>query len=71
MAKRLTVPATAYLRTSPVLPAGEVYAALSISRGRAWQMRERNDFPRCEGGKIDTAALANWLARFGCRVTWI
>ncbi len=71
MPKPLNLPAVAYLRTSPALTPGEVYRALDISRGRAWQLRERNAFPRTVAGKIDTARLAAWLARRGCRIQWV
>lgn len=72
MPRRLDLPATAYLRAAPSLPVGEVYSALKISRGRAYQLREHNGFPPAPGRMVDTARLAAWLkARGNCRVVWV
>lgn len=68
---KISLPDVAYLRTAPALPSGEVYRALGMSRGRAYQLRTHNGFPLTAGGVIDTACLAAWLAVRGCRTVWI
>lgn len=72
MPRRLDLPSVVYLRTSPALPVSEAYAALSISRGRAYQLRENNGFPAAPGRMVDTRQLACWLAHpaRGCRIEW-
>ncbi|MXO46870.1 hypothetical protein GRI69_01165 [Erythrobacter vulgaris] len=73
MPRRLDLPETVYLRTSPTLPVGEAYAALNITRGRAYQLREHNAFPRAPGRMIDTQKLACWLTHpaRGARIVWV
>ncbi len=71
MPKRLDLPAVVYLRTSPTLHVGEAYSALGITRGRAYQLRQRNGFPSAVRGMIDSTRLAHWLVqRGGCRICW-
>ena len=71
MPKTITLPPTVFLRTSPVLPAGEAHRALECSRQRAHQWRTRHGFPRTVGGMIDTGALAAWLAARNVRIEWV
>ena len=72
MPKRLDLPAIAYLRTRPSLRPGEVYAAVGASRQRVHQWRSRgHGFPATVGGRIDTAALAQWLSERDCRVVFV
>lgn len=71
MPRPITIPARCCLRTAPVLPAGEVYAAVGISRQVAHVWRSRYSFPASEGGMIDTAEVARWLAGRGCQVIWL
>lgn len=72
MMRKLALPDVVYLRTSPTLPVAEAYDALQISRGRAYQLRQHNNFPPAPGRVIDTARLANWLkTRGNCRVVWV
>ena len=69
---RLQLPDIVFLRTAPRLPAGEIYQALGVSRARVWQWRHRgHNFPLTTDGTIDTAAVAKWLRRWGCRVEWL
>lgn len=71
MSRRLDLPPVVYLRTSPTMPVGEAYSALGITRGRAYQLRQRNGFPPAAGGVIDSTRLAQWLMRRGgCRICW-
>lgn len=72
MPRQLNLPSIVYLRTSPTLPVGEVYAALRISRGRAYQLRENNGFPAAPGRMVNTQQLASWLSHpaRGCRIEW-
>lgn len=68
---KISLPDAVYVRTAPALPSGEVYRALGMSRGRAYQLRTHNGFPPTVAGEIDTACLAAWLAVRGCRTVWI
>lgn len=67
------LPAIVYLRTSPTLPVGEVYGALGVTRGHAYQLRQRNGFPASVGGMVQTAQLAAWLTHpaRGVRISWV
>lgn len=71
MPRPITIPARCCLRTAPVLPAGEVYAAVGISRQVAHVWRTRHGWPAGSEGMIDAAEVARWLASRGCRTVWI
>lgn len=69
---RLNLPERVFLRTAERLPPGEVYGAVGVSRGRVFQWRSRgHGFPLTVDGMLDTAAVAGWLARHGCRVDFL
>ena len=73
MRKHNSLPKIAYLRTARQLPVREVYEALGISRGHAYQLRTRNGFPTAPGRMIDAQRLACWLAHpaRGVQVVWV
>lgn len=68
--RALNLPDRVALRTAPALPSGEVHAAIGASRQRVYLWRQHRGFPASAGGMLDTARVAAWLTRRGCKVIW-
>ena len=63
MARPVNLPSHVTLQASRggLVPVGDVYAALSCSRARAYTLREGHGFPHSNGGMIDVQAAGAWL----------
>lgn len=73
MARPLNLPRNVSPRASRggSVPVGTVYAALNLSRQRAYALRQVHGFPASDDGLIDPQAVGAWLIRRGVTVNYV
>lgn len=73
MARPISLPSHVALQASRggLVPVGDVYAALTCSRARAYTLREGHGFPHSKGGMIDVQAVGAWLVARNVTVSFI